>query len=335
MRIAILSFAHTHALSYARLLAARPDVELAACDPDSADVADAGPRGTALADELGIAYMETYEEVFAWSPDAVIVTAENARHRDLVERAAAAGAHILCEKPLATTIADAEAMLSAVEAAGVELMVAYPVRFAATFDEARERLRAGEIGDLLGVCGTNNGKIPLADRAWFTDPELAGGGALVDHVVHCADLLDDLLGEQAQSVHAAANRILHAGRGVEVETGGLVTVTYPSGVVATIDCSWSVPDAASTWGGLTLQLLGTRGTITIAPFASHLGGYDVNGAVYLPVGDDLDALMLDAFIRAVREGGHPQPDGAVGVRTLRIVDAAQRSVRTGTAVAIA
>lgn len=329
IKIAILSFAHTHALSYARILADWPDVDVVAADPDGAAAADSGLRGAALAEELGIRYLDTYDDAFAWGPDAVIVTAENSRHRALVERAASAGAHILCEKPLATTLDDGRAMLTAVDDAGVSLMLGYPVRFATSFIEARDRLRAGELGDILSIRGTNNGKIPLADRAWFTDPDLAGGGALVDHVVHCADLIDELLGEQGNSVHAVANLILHADRGVEVETGGLVTVKYPSGVVATIDCSWSYPDAAPTWGSLTLQIIGTRGTITIAPFAQHLDGYDADGAVYTPVGDDLDRSMLDAFLSGIRQGQHAKPDGAVGYRTLQIVDAARRSVGTG------
>jgi predicted dehydrogenase len=334
LKVAILSFAHTHALSYARQLAARDDIELVASDPNGREAPDAAARGAALAADLGVRYLESYDDVFAWGPDAVIVTAENARHRELVERAAAAGAHILCEKPLATTLEDGQAMLAAVEAARVRLMIAYPVRFSPSFVDARARVRSGQLGAVLGILGTNNGKIPLADRAWFTDEELAGGGALVDHVVHCADLLDELLGEPAASVRAVSNRILHASRAVAVETGGLVTLRYPSGVIATIDCSWSVPDSAPTWGGLMLQIVGTKGIVTIAPFAQHVSGYDATGPVFASVSDDLDAAMLDTFLAAVRDNTHPQPDGAVGMRTLQIVDAARRSAVTGQPVSL-
>jgi predicted dehydrogenase len=153
--------------------------------------------------------------------------------------------------------------------------------------------------------------------------------------VHCADLLDALLGESAATVRAVSNRILHADRGVAVETGGLVTVTYPSGVIATIDCSWSVPDSAPTWGGLTLQIVGTKGTMTIAPFAQHIDGYDANGPVFTPVGDDLDGAMLEEFLCAVRDRRQPQPDADVGMRTLAIVDAARRSAETGQPVDVA
>lgn len=334
LRIAVLSFAHTHALSYVHALTAMPDVELIAADPDGATAPDDAPRGAALAAELGVAYVDTYDEAFAWQPDAVVIAAENSRHRALVERAAAAGVHVLCEKPLATSVDDAVAMRDACEAAGVILMVAYPVRFAPAVRDAIAELRSGRLGRVLGVTGINNGKLP-AERAWFTDPELAGGGALVDHVVHCADLLDDLLGERAASVRAVSNGILHGQRDLAVETGGLVTLQYPSGVIATIDCSWSWPMSSATWGGLTLQVVAERGTITVSPFAKGVAGHDAAGETWDPIGTDLDALLLAEFVDAVRTRRRPQPDAGVGIRTVEIVKAAQLSAaRRGAVVAL-
>lgn len=331
IRIALLSFAHTHALSYAHALKSMPGVELIAADPDGATAPDDAPRGPALAAELGVDYVDSYDEALAWKPDAVVIASENAHHRELVERAAAVGAHVLCEKPLATSVEDAVAMHEACERAGVILMVAYPVRFSPAVQEAIAELRSGRLGRVLGVTGVNNGKLPQ-DRAWFTDPELAGGGALVDHVVHCADLLDLMLGERAASVRAVSNAFLHADRGLDVETGGLVTVQYPSGTIATIDCSWSWPMSSPTWGALTLQLVAERGTVTVSPFARGVSGHDVSGELWDPVGADVDSLLLDEFIAAVREGRRPQPDAEVGIRTVEIVTAAQASASRGGAV---
>lgn len=335
VRVAVLSFAHTHALSYVHALKSMPGIELIATDPDGAAAPDDAPRGAELAAELGVAYVDSYDEALAWRPDAVVIAAENARHRDLVERAASAGAHVLCEKPLATTVEDAVAMREACERAGVILMVAYPVRFSPAVRDAFAELRSGRLGRILGVTGVNNGKLPQ-DRAWFTDPELAGGGALVDHVVHCADLLDELLGERAASVRAVSNAFLHADRDLAVETGGLVTVQYPSGVIATIDCSWSWPMSSATWGGLTLQVTAERGTVTVSPFAKGIEGHDAAGETWDPVGADLDGLLIDEFIAAVRGGHRPQPDAGVGIRTVEIVKAAQASAaRGGEVVALA
>lgn len=334
LRIAVLSFAHTHALSYVHALSAMPDIELIATDPDGASAPDDAPRGAALAAELGVAYVETYDEAFAWKPDAVVVAAENSRHRALVERAAAEEVHVLCEKPLATTVEDAVAMRTACDDAGVILMVAYPVRFAPAVRDAIAELRSGRLGRVLGVTGINNGKLPQ-DRAWFTDPSLAGGGALVDHVVHCADLLDDLLGERAASVRAVSHGILHGQRDLAVETGGLVTLQYPSGVIATIDCSWSWPMSSATWGGLTLQVVAERGTVTVSPFAKGVAGHDAVGETWDPIGADLDALLLEEFVASVRAGRQPQPDAGVGIRTVEIVKAAQASAaRAGEVVTL-
>jgi 1,5-anhydro-D-fructose reductase (1,5-anhydro-D-mannitol-forming) len=343
LKVAIASFAHTHAASYTQLLAAMPDVELLTADPDGASAPDPGPRGAEFAAQFGAPYVDSYDELFAWGPDAVVVVSENAGHRELVERAAAVGAHVLCEKPLATEVADGEAMLAACEAAGTILMVAYPVRFAPAYAQLRANVEAGRLGDVFAVLGTNNGKIPYAARQWFTDAKLAGGGALVDHTVHCADLIDGLTGgASATRVYAAANRILHQDKGVEVETGGLVTINYDNGLLATIDCSWSVPDNGPTWGGVSLQVTGTNGSVEIEPFVSHVGGTDANGEVFLAIGGNLDESMLDTFLDAVRTSGPakpgqapavvPQPDGAVGLRTLKIVDAARRSALSGQAV---
>lgn len=328
LKVAVLSFAHAHAESYASLLSRWPGVEVLVTDPDGT-----GPdRGRALADLLGVAYAESYDEALAWGPDAVVVCSENSRHRDLVVRAAAAGAHVLCEKPLATTLADGQEMLDACAAAGVFLMTAYPVRFSPEFASLRALVRAGSLGQVLAMTGTNNGKLPLG-RAWFVDPDLSGGGALFDHVVHVADLVDELLGEAPQTVHARTNRILHADTPeVRVETGGMVNVTYPSGVVVTIDCSWSHPDAAPNWGGLTLQVVGTEGTVDIDPFGTHVGGTTTAGAAWLGLGEDLDRAMLTHFLEGVRTGRAPQPDGEVGLRTLRLVLAAQESATTGQVV---
>ncbi|HZL06455.1 MAG TPA: Gfo/Idh/MocA family oxidoreductase [Coriobacteriia bacterium] len=333
-KVAVLSFAHGHSVNYLRYLQGRGDVDLLAYDPDGAGSPDAGPRGQEVATAYGVAYADSYEKALAWRPDAVVICSENTKHRELVEQAAAAGAHILCEKPLATSTADAAEMLSAVERAGVTLMVAFPVRFAPSFEDLKAQVKAGRVGDVLAVLGTNNGKIPLSDRRWFTDPALSGGGCFVDHIVHCADLLDSLLGQRAAAVRAVSNRILHAETGVQVETGGLVTIMYEGGVIATIDCSWSQPMTAPSWGGVTLEVVGTKGSIKISPFASHVGGDGADGAIWLPYGADLDAKMIDEFLAGVREARQPQPDGRVGLRTVAIMNAAQLSARTGRVVVL-
>lgn len=351
LRVGVLSFAHTHAISYLSALSAMPDVEVRGTDPDgevgagveagapahpaSTAGADVGSlRGRALAEALGVGYEESFADLLAWGPDAVVVASENARHRELVEAAATAGVHVLCEKPLATSWQDAVAIRNAVERAEVLLMVAYPVRFASAFRRLLGTAGSGALGEVVSVRGANNGMLP-ATRDWFTDPALSGGGALADHVVHVADLVDALTGATPVSVTAVTNRVLHADR-ARAETAGLVTVTYDSGAVVAIDCSWSRPDTAPAWGGLTLDVAGTGGTVSIDFFGAAARGLRAADGrpLELRTGADFDTAMLDHFLDAVRTGVRPQPDVGVGMRTLSVVLAAQESVRTGRTVRV-
>ncbi|MET9423320.1 MULTISPECIES: Gfo/Idh/MocA family oxidoreductase [unclassified Streptomyces] len=332
MKVAVLSFAHVHAAAYVELLRDRGDIELITTDPD-APPGDP-TRGKALADELGVTYRAGYDEVFAERPQAVIVTSENSRHRQLVEQAAAAGAHILCEKPLATTEPDARAMIDACEQAGVSLMTAYPVRFHPAFTALRHTLADGSLGSLLSVHGVNNSRPPGLERPWFADPALAGGGAIMDHTLHIADLLDVLLdGEQPTYVYAVANTHLAPDHEDEprVESAGLLTLTYARGLVATIDCSWSHPSSHPTWGGLTLSCVGERAVVEFDAFPPLLDGYDTTQATtrWEPAAVDLNEAMLDSFLTAARTGQRAHPDGETGLRTLRTVLAAYESLRTG------
>jgi 1,5-anhydro-D-fructose reductase (1,5-anhydro-D-mannitol-forming) len=338
LRVALMSFAHVHALTYAGILSSWPGVEFRVSDPDGDFGIDGELRGRALAESIGVTYVDTFDELLAWKPNAVIVASENARHRPLVEAAAAAGAAILCEKPLATTRADARAMQAACDAAGVTLMTAYPVRFSSTFRRLKQIVSRGGLGTLLAATGTNNGQIPVGERAWFTDPALSGGGAMVDHIVHVADLLDELTGALPVSVRAVSNTILHAEKPqVRAETGALVTLTYENGFIATIDCSWSQPDHAPIWGGLTLQVVGTLGIADIDPFAQYLSGFSetIHSSLHESYGENTDVLMLQEFLDSAREGRQPRPNGIVGIRTLDIVLAAQESARTGNVISMA
>lgn len=335
LRVGIASFAHVHASGYVALLRDRTDVNLVAADPDAATAPPDELRGQPLATQLGVRLVPSYEAMFAEGLDAVVVCAENSRHRAIVEQAAAAGVHVLCEKPLATRLDDAEAMMRACAHAEVILMVAYPVHFHPGFRAMREAMQRGELGRVLAITGTNNGQAPLTARRWFFDPEMSGGGALMDHTVHLADLLDDLLGTTPQQVYAQVNRVVHADE-VSVETGGLIAMTYADGTVATIDCSWSAPASYPSWGGLTLTVEGDRGSSRLDAFAENIEVFDdrIGGLRWDAVGVNLDALMLDEFLTCVRSGRAAQPDGAVGYRTLQVVLAAYESASSGQPVTI-
>lgn len=330
-RIGIVSLAHGHAFSYLSSLVATAGVEVRVCDPQAA--AGEPGRGADAVAGTGAGWAPSLEDLLDWAPHGVVVCSENVRHRRDTEAALAAGAHVLCEKPIATSVTDAAAMVRAADTADRRLMIAHPVRYSDAFVTLQAAIGRGDVGDLLAVTGTNNGKIP-AMRPWFTDAAFAGGGAVTDHTVHVADLMDALLhGDAPVAVQARANKLLHPG--VDVETAGFVQVRYASGVIVTIDCSWSRPADYPTWGGLTLEVTGSRGLARMDAFGNRVDGHLTGrGQAWLPYGADMDAALVAEFVDVVRTGRPPQPDGRAGLRGAAIVEAAYTSIRTGDVVAI-
>ncbi|SEF13255.1 Predicted dehydrogenase [Arthrobacter alpinus] len=335
-RVGIMSFAHPHSGAYIQSLLRRGDVDIWAADPDSLTTLSDEPRGAEMAVQLGVGYVETYTELVGLGLDAVVVCNENTRHREAVELAAAAGLNVLCEKPLATEIEDAKAMIEACRTTGAKLMTAFPIRFSPMFKELQSVVSRGEIGAIVGVTGANIGKVPTGPHSWFIDPALAGGGSLIDLAVHVVDLLDVLLDQdEPAKIYAVTNEILHADKPeVITETGALVNIKYANGVVATIDSSWSQADSAPNWGALTLQVVGTHGIAEIDTSVQHLGGYDQigNQEFWLDFGPSAIDELVDEFLSSIVEDRQPQPSAEVGLRTLRIVKAAQESAASGETV---
>ena len=323
VRIGVLSMEHVHAGAYVPLLAAMPGVDLAGiwdADPSRASSAAAG-AGTTGFDSVGALLREV---------DGVVITAPNAEHRALVEEAASAGVHVLCEKPLATTVDDARAIVDACERAGVLLMTAFPSRWNPALRSLRSTIEAGGLGDVVCMEGVNTGAMPDLHAAWFVDPARSGGGAVTDHVVHLADLYRWMLGAEVVEVYAVANRILQE-RFDRVETGGLVSLRFANGAFATIDCSWSKPRSYPTWGGLSIDAIGTGGAIRVDAFRQRLAVYGTReaGISWPAWGPDADRGMLEEFVAAVRDRRQPAVSGLDGLRAVEIVDAAYRSIAAG------
>ncbi len=330
MKIGIMSFAHHHAEAYIDNLRHAPGVELIGlADEDT-------QRGQHFAQVFHAPYFDSYRALLDARPEAVIVCSENSKHRPVVEMAAAARVHVLCEKPLATHTADSQAMVDACRQAGVKLMTAFPMRFSAPLLEVKARLDSGDLGQVFCVNATNQGEAPRHHRAWFVDKELAGGGALTDHVVHLVDILRWYLGSEVAEVYAQSNRMMHADT-VEVETGGLVMLTFANGVFASIDCSWSKPHYYPTWGGLTFELVTERGAVIVDAFKQYLTIYShsVGRAQWAPWGSDMNQAMIDEFVAAIREDRTPRVTGLDGHRAVEIVAAAYESAHSGQPVRLA
>ena len=329
IKIGILSFAHHHGEAYIANLRHMEGVELLG-------VVDDDPlRGQTIAAKNHARYFHTYEDLFAARPDGLIICTENNRHRPFVEMAAARGIHVLCEKPLATTIEDARAIVEACERAGVLLMTAFPMRYSAPLLEIKARLDQGDFGDIYCFNATNQGELPTKHRAWFVDPDLAGGGAIMDHTVHLVDIMRWFTGSEVETMYARSNKIFHAEE-VEVETGALEMLTFENNVFATIDASWSRPQYWPTWGGLTFEMVTQRGAVVVDAFRQNLNvyRYEWQRSNWAYWGSDMNHAMVSDFVAAIRENRPPRVTGLDGLRAVEATLAAYESDRTGKTVEV-
>jgi len=329
LRIGILSFAHHHGEAYISNLRHMEGVELLGVADDDLS------RGEKIAGQNEARFFPSYEALLEAKPDGVIICTENNRHRPFVEMAAAHGIHVLCEKPIATTLEDARAIVEACDKAGVLLMTAFPMRFSTPLLEIKARLDNGDFGDVYCFNGTNQGELPTKYRAWFVDPELAGGGAIMDHTVHLVDIMRWFTGSEVDTMYARSNRIFHANE-VEVETGALEMLTFENGVFATIDASWSRPQYWPTWGGLTFEMVTQRGAVLVDAFRQNLNVYrhDWQRSNWAYWGSDMNHAMVSDFAAAIRENRPPRVTGVDGLRAVEATLAAYESVRTGQTVQV-
>lgn len=325
-KIGILSFAHMHAYSYAACLNEHPGAALAGVwDSDA-------KRGKAAAKQFGTKFFGDVGALLASDVEGVIICAENIHHRRLVEAAAKAGKWILCEKPLATTVADAKAMVAACKKAKVGLGTAFPCRWVPALMEARKQIQAGEYGDIVAASCTNHGQMP---PGWFVDPKLAGGGATMDHTVHVADVLRWILGKEFTKVYCESGNQLHK-KQIKTDDLGSLHLEMEGGVQVSHIASWSRPKSFPTWGDVTIEFVGTKGVLNIDGFNQKLNVYN-DKAMKLEWaywGDNPDLGLVDDFVDAVMNRRAPSVTGEDGLRAVEVTVAAYKSVKARKMVAV-
>ncbi|WP_091483158.1 Gfo/Idh/MocA family protein [Gracilibacillus orientalis] len=315
MKVGIISFAHMHALSYANALKKNNSASLECVWDDDQQ------RGIDMAKTFHASFYTDLDEMLQTDLDAVIVCSENANHKDHVVTAANYKKHILCEKPIATEINDALEMIDACNQNNVILQVAFPVRFAPVIQEVQRLVNEKEIGSILAINTTNHGQMP---GGWFVDPKLSGGGCATDHIVHIVDTLRWILRDEVKSVYAEFDTRFYD---IVVEDCGHVILEFESGIVVTIDPSWSRPKTFPIWGDVTLELFGDKGTIAVDAFKQHTVLFNDrdNKLENLVWSDDMDEELTKDFLQCVTESRPPFISGEDGLRTLEVVKAAYQS----------
>jgi 1,5-anhydro-D-fructose reductase (1,5-anhydro-D-mannitol-forming) len=292
---------------------------------------DAG-RGKAFAEKQGAAKSGTdFDAMLADKDvDVVCVTTPNALHPEQIIAAAKAGKHVLADKPLAPNGTEAKRVIDACNAAGVRIGMNFQTRHHGCFQEAKEVIESGEIGDIVAAqIDGGPGYAPLG--GWRADPELAGLGSVNNIAVHLYDLLRFLVGSEVTEVSA----MFDVGREAKLEIMPMVLMRFASGALA-----YANGNQLTAMPLNDIVIHGTKGRIDgrgitrnwkegemrIATAAGERSGKYQTYDCY-------DRLVA-AFSKALIDGRDPNPSGVDGMRCVQITDAIQKSAREGRVVQV-
>ncbi|MEO2038085.1 MAG: Gfo/Idh/MocA family oxidoreductase [Martelella sp.] len=289
-------------------------------------------RAEAYAAAHGIPNAETELSALLSRPeiDAVYISTTNEKHRDQALAAIAAGKHVLCEKPLAMSVADARTMVEAARAAGLVFATNHHLRCAGAHRAAKALIAEGRIGKVLSMRVFHAVMLPEHLRGWRIDNPDAGGGVIPDITVHDADTVRFYLDEDPRRVVAQS---VSSGLGQGVEDSVMSVWTMPSGVMVQSHESFTHPFAGSG-----LEIHGSKGSI----FARNVMSQRPTGTVTLVTADGesnvpyqsegLYEYAIAAFNRAVSGEGRPAADGIDGLKSLAIAMAVRQAATEGRAV---
>jgi predicted dehydrogenase len=302
------------------------------------------------------AYRDAAAMLAAERPEIACVLTPAATHAGLTILCAANGAHVLCEKPMALTLAECERMIAACDAAGVRLGYGASYRFLPAMIAARALIRQGAIGEVMLMREAIIGGAGLAGRhdmgpAHYPPGSPGGSGwGMVDHGVHLIDAAMWLTGSPITDVYGRGN-ISGGAPGVEylvahLADGSVAQLTYEDGTFATElpgegvfsqgggwDISGPVRPGDWTAQPQTIHVHGSSGALRILQYANLLYLRDGDGLRNVPLPPPLAngqfAAQLAAFVRDIASGGAEVPDGRDGTRALRVLDGLYRSMTQG------
>lgn len=321
MRVGIIGaggIAREHRRGYARL----EGVELAGIADPNAEA-----RGRAASEWETRGY-DTVEALLDGArPDAVSICSPPSAHAEAAIACLTRGVAVLCEKPLARSAAEAGSIVDAAREAGTPLGVAFCHRFHTPVMQVKDAITSGRLGRVMMFRNRFGGKQDMTGR-WFSDPEAAGGGALMDTAVHSVDLARFLAGDVSW-VSAAAVDL--AGR-YNLEDSGILLFGTRDGAIGTIEASWSTPYSANV-----IEVYGSEGAAVVDYSTGEtriFGQGDTAWQTLTWSGPDRFEKEIEAFVTAVRSKSPLPVTGDDGLAANRILDAAYESARTGTRVAL-
>ncbi len=302
------------------------------------DVSSARP----VAEKFGVTCCDTEAELLAQDIDAVYIATPVYLHAEQIARAANAGKHVLCEKPLSLDVVEAERLVKLCAANRVRLGVGLMMRFHACHVEAKSIIDSGQLGKPVLARAQLSCWYPPIANAWRQDPKLGGGGALMDLGCHCIDLLEMFFGPIA-SVRCQIGNVVQK---YAVEDSAVVSLTFANGAMGIVDCLFNVPDESSL---NRLELYGSEGSLLCEGTIGQSGdgaiawrrraaaaGYDASQSrtdqttsVLKPEPINTYRAQIEAFSQSILDEKDPPIDGTAGIRVQRLLEACYASAKTG------
>jgi predicted dehydrogenase len=278
-----------------------------------------------LAGQYGARVVSGLDELLDLGVDVVDVCTPPTAHADATVAALRAGRHVICEKPLTRTLAEARRVVAAAEAASGLLMVGHVSRFEPDHRAAKELADSGELGAVRLLTHTTTTSMPgWSEAGWLADPATSGG-PLLDQAVHSFDYARWVIGSPAVRVHCMA-----ADSGAGPATYTLATVRYANGAIAHVECSWAHPESRGF--KLAAEIIGTEGRLTWS-YDQLMGGVlhprEGEPEWFDVLGDRGFAAELRSFFDAVRTGGPSPVPADEAMESLRTALAALESARSG------
>ena len=277
-------------------------------------------RANEVAARTGSAPFGSIADMLANSDvDLVIIATPDALHVDAVREVAAAGKHILLEKPIATTVADARAILAAVRAAPITFSVAHCLRFDPKYVELHQRIRGGELGDLATVYARRQNQVGVVDRL--------GGrvSSLLFLGVHDIDIVNWYVDSPPVSVYCASSSKVMRAKGYDVDDVSFTTIRYANGAVGVVESGWLLPPTYPRSGHFELVATGSRGLGRLDEFDEGL--WIANETFkHVPLVDRLTP-QVQHLAEAIITDTPPLVSGADAFSAMEIALAAEVSAR--------
>lgn len=312
---------------------------------------DAVPeRAKLMAEQFGGKVCESAEELLASDLDAVSVCVANVYHADMTIKALNAGKHVLCEKPMAVSLAECEAMVAAAAASGKHLMIGHNQRFAPAHQKTRELIEAGEIGGVLMFLTTFGHSGPEIwtgnANSWFFDRSKAAFGALADLGIHKADLIHYLTGDEiveASAFVGTLDKKSPEGVPISVDDNALCIMRLKQGGMGVLRASWTFYGQEDN----STRIYGTKGVLrvyddprqslilerrdgTIERF--ELDHITTNAEQ--TTGKRRSTGVIDAFVESILTDKPSIAEGYEAVKAMRAIFAAAKSAEEGRAVRV-